>query len=327
MANKTTSTFEKDIANRKLTITRFFDSELALVWLTWTESELLDQWWAPKPWHTETKSFNFSNGGRWLYAMVGPNNERFLNRVDFSNIVFQKSYDAVDMFCDEHGNRDASMPESQWKNEFIAENGGTRVVVTITATSPEAIEKMLEMGFESGFDMALGNLEQYLKAQFKIRTQLRAGAAPRVTSYLNFPGTTEKAFLFYKSVFRSEFSGKGIQRLGDIPADGNMPPIPDGLKKMILHVELPITGGHILMGTDAPKEMGFDLTSGNNMHLNLEPGSREETKRLFDALSEGGTIVDPLKDMFFGSYYGSCKDKFGVNWMVTHTDASHMYNL
>ncbi len=69
---------------------------------------------------------------------------------------------------------------------------------------------------------------------------------------------------------------------------------------MILHVELPITGNHILMGTDAPKEMGFTLTSGNNMHISVEPSTREEAKRIFDALAAGGTVTMPLKDMFFG---------------------------
>ena len=87
---------------------------------------------------------------------------------------------------------------------------------------------------------------------------------------------------------------------------------------MVLHVELPIVGGHILMGTDAPKEMGFTLTKGNNMHINLEPDSREEAKRLFDALSEGGQIEMPIEDTFWGAYYGSFTDKFGINWMINY---------
>jgi PhnB protein len=84
---------------------------------------------------------------------------------------------------------------------------------------------------------------------------------------------------------------------------------------MILHVELPIVGGHVLMATDAPVEMGFTLTRGNNMHICVEPETRKETKRLFDALSEGGTITMPLEDMFFGAYFGECTDKYGINWM------------
>ena len=84
---------------------------------------------------------------------------------------------------------------------------------------------------------------------------------------------------------------------------------------MVLHVELPILGGHVLMATDSPKEMGFTLTQGNNMHICLEPETKAATKKLFDALSQGGTISMPLQDMFFGAYFGTCTDRFGINWM------------
>lgn len=87
---------------------------------------------------------------------------------------------------------------------------------------------------------------------------------------------------------------------------------------MILHIELPILGNHVLMGTDAPKEMGFSVIQGNSMHINLEPDSREESRRLFDVLSEGGQIEMPLQEMFWGSYFGSFTYKFGIKWMVNH---------
>src|SRR5690606_4637662 len=115
----------------------------------------------------------------------------------------------------------------------------------------------------------------------------------RVTTYLNFPGNTEEAFNFYKSVFKTDFINV-IKRFGDIPADAGHPPVADGIKKMVLHVELPITGNHILMGTDAPKEMGFTLTTGNNMHICIEPETREEANRLFNELSAEGNITMPL---------------------------------
>nr|WP_246073869.1 VOC family protein [Fluviicola chungangensis] len=162
------------------------------------------------------------------------------------------------------------------------------------------------------------NLDHYLETKFKLRNELKPAQLPRVCNYLNFPGNTEEAFLFYRSVFRSEFSGKGIQRFGDIPADGSHPPVAESVKKMILHVELPITSNHVLMGTDAPEEMGFTLTSGNNMHISIEPETREEAKRIFDELSAGGTITMPLEDMFFGAYFGSFTDKYGINWMINH---------
>lgn len=136
-----------------------------------------------------------------------------------------------------------------------------------------------------------------------------------VSTYLNFPRHTEEAFQFYKSVFNSDFSGNGIMRFGDIPPQEGMPPLAEEDKNLVMHVELPITGGHKIMGTDAPESCGFTVTNGNNVHLNVQPDTREETKRLFDALSEGGKVTMELQDMFWGDYYGSCTDKYGVQWM------------
>jgi len=136
----------------------------------------------------------------------------------------------------------------------------------------------------------------------------------KVSTYLNFPNQTEEAFTFYQSVFGGEFIG-GIARFGDIPPAEGMPPIAESDKNLVMHIVLPILGGHHLMGTDAPESMGFKVNFGNNIYLNLEPDTRAETKLLFDALSAGGTVEQELQDMFWGDYYGSCKDKFGVQWM------------
>ena len=141
----------------------------------------------------------------------------------------------------------------------------------------------------------------------------------RVSTYLNFPRNTEEAFNFYKSVFGCEFSGGRIARFSDMPATDGMPPMPEADKNLVMHVELPITGGHMLMGTDAPESMGFNVNFGNNVHINLEPDTKEETIKLFDALSSGGKITMDLQDMFWGAYFGSCTDKFGVQWMVNCT--------
>ncbi|HMT75287.1 MAG TPA: VOC family protein [Chitinophagaceae bacterium] len=137
----------------------------------------------------------------------------------------------------------------------------------------------------------------------------------RVSTYLNFSDRTEEAFNFYKSVFGTEFSGPGILRFNEIPSQEGMPPMSEDLKNLVMHVELPITGGHVLMGTDAPAEMGFSVSFGNNIYINLEPDTREETKRLFDALATGGKVEMELQEMFWGAYYGSCSDQFGVRWM------------
>jgi len=138
----------------------------------------------------------------------------------------------------------------------------------------------------------------------------------RVNTYLNFTNNTEEAFNFYKSVFGGEFSGGGIARFSDIPPMDGAPEIAEADKNLVMHIELPILGGHTLMGTDAPESMGFKVNMGNNVYISLEPDSREETKKLFDALSAGGKVTMDLQDMFWGAYYGSCVDKFGVQWML-----------
>jgi PhnB protein len=142
----------------------------------------------------------------------------------------------------------------------------------------------------------------------------------RVSTYLNFPRTTEEAFTFYKSVFGTEFS-HAIHRFGDIPPQPDQPPLGEADKNLVMHVELPILAGHVLMGTDAPESMGFHVTPGNNMFINLEPDSRAETERLFRALASGGTIEMDLQEMFWGGYFGSLVDRFNIRWMFNCSSA------
>lgn len=142
----------------------------------------------------------------------------------------------------------------------------------------------------------------------------------RTSTYLNFPRITEEVFNFYKTVFGGEFSGGGVARMGDFPPAEGMPTLAEEDKNLIMHIELPIVGGHILMGTDAPESMGFKVVFGNNIYLNLEPDTKAETKKLFDALAEGGSITMDLQDVFWGAYYGSCTDKFGIQWMFNCTE-------
>lgn len=135
-----------------------------------------------------------------------------------------------------------------------------------------------------------------------------------VSTYLNFKRSTEEAFNFYKKVFGTEFSGQ-IMRFGDMPPAPGQPPIADADRTLIMHISLPILAGHLIMGTDAPESMGFNLNQGNNAYINLEPDTRGETDRLFNALGEGGTIEMALAEQFWGDYFGSLRDKFGTQWM------------
>lgn len=134
-------------------------------------------------------------------------------------------------------------------------------------------------------------------------------------TYLNFANQTEAAFNFYKSIFGGDFVDK-IYRFRDTPPQAGQPPLSEADLNLIMHIELEILGGHHLMGTDAPESIGFTINKGNNVHISLEPDTREEGKRIFESLASGGQITLPLADMFWGAYYGSCTDKFGINWMI-----------
>lgn len=308
--------FTVDKTTNTVNVLREFNAELKLVWAAWSNPEILDKWWAPKPWRAESKSMNFTEGGYWLYAMVSPENEKHWGRQDYLKIDTFESFSGTDSFCDEKGTLNPELPKTLFENSFSEKDGKTLVKVISKYENLEMLEKVIQMGFKEGFTMALENLDQYLSSQFQLRQQNKNCNQARVCTYLNFDGKTEEAFLFYKKVFKSEFIGKGIQRFGEIPENSENPPIPESIKKMILHIELPITGNHILMGTDAPKEMGFNLAKGNNMHICIEPESRTEADRLFNELSVGGNVTMPMADMFFGAYFGEFSDKYGINWMI-----------
>lgn len=133
--------------------------------------------------------------------------------------------------------------------------------------------------------------------------------------YLNFPGNTEEAFNFYKSVFGGDFVG-GINRFKDTPESDK---IPDNEKNKVMHVALPVGKGNTLMATDALESMGQKVNAGNNIYLSLEAESKEEAEKLFNGLSAGGKVTMPLDDAFWGAYFGMLTDKFRIHWMVNYT--------
>jgi PhnB protein len=137
----------------------------------------------------------------------------------------------------------------------------------------------------------------------------------QTSTYLNFDRQTEEAFTFYKAVFKTEFVN-GIMRHRDVPLSEGQPGPSEADRDLVINVQLPITGGHLLMGTDAPESMGFTLTPGNNVHICLQPDTRAEADRLYAELSAGGSTEMPLEEQFWGDYFGALVDKYGIHWMV-----------
>ncbi len=136
----------------------------------------------------------------------------------------------------------------------------------------------------------------------------------KLNTYLNFPGNTEEAFNFYKSVFGGEFSS--LVRFKDMPMEGAN--VPEQDQDKIMHIGLPI-GEDVLMATDAPESMGFKVNFGNHSYISFHPDSKEEADRVFNALSAGGEIEMAIADQPWGDYFGSFKDKFSVLWMVNYS--------
>ncbi len=132
----------------------------------------------------------------------------------------------------------------------------------------------------------------------------------RVSTYINTLGRTEEAFRFYAAVFGTEISR--LTRFADV----GMTDLPADEAHGIMHVELPILAGHVLMGTDVLGSAGHELHVGNNTTINLEPDSRAEADRMYALLSEGSTENSGgLHDMDWGAYWGTCLDRFGIRWM------------
>jgi PhnB protein len=137
----------------------------------------------------------------------------------------------------------------------------------------------------------------------------------RLHSYLNFAGNAQQAFDFYKSAFGGDFSS--VVRFKDLPMEGVTISKED--EEKIMHIALPIGEDNVLMASDVLESLGQQLVQGNNVYVSVHPTSREEADRIFSALSEGADIEMPMGDQVWGDYYGSLKDKFGIQWMVNYS--------
>ena len=139
----------------------------------------------------------------------------------------------------------------------------------------------------------------------------------RISTYINCPGNTEEAFALYRTVFGTDYVGP-VMRFGDMPAAPGGPELSADEKNKILHIELPLYGGHLLMGTDSLESMGHTQRIGNNTTIQIEPDSRDDADRLYRLLADRGSDTTGMQDMPWGAYWGCCLDRFGIRWMINY---------
>lgn len=139
----------------------------------------------------------------------------------------------------------------------------------------------------------------------------------RVNTYLNFMGTTEEAFDFYKEVFGTEFTS--VTRMKDMPRPEGAPTLNDSEANLIMNIQLPITNGHVLMATDMIASMGHNLKVGNNVTISLDLDSQEEAEKIYNKLlTNSPENSGPLATMPWGALWGSCEDQYGIRWMISY---------
>jgi len=153
--------FEKDLEKKQLHVMREFKAPVEKVWRAWTEAEQLDKWWGPKPWNTETKAMDFKPNGRWLYAMVGPAGERHWSNAVFT-AVGTNTFDYTCTFSDENGVTNPDFPTVYW--HITMEQRGDKTVVNVDVRFDDiaGLERLVAMGFQTGFTMGLNQLEELL---------------------------------------------------------------------------------------------------------------------------------------------------------------------
>jgi uncharacterized protein YndB with AHSA1/START domain len=154
--------------NNTMTIRREFRANRQLVWDAYTKSELLNQWFAPKPLTTKTKSMDFREGGHWLYAMVEPDGTEYCGRTDYLKIQPIDAYKALDGFCDENGNLNTELPRATWNVTFIDLGENVLVQTIIAFDSLADLETVVQMGMQEGLTSTLESLDDLLATLIKV---------------------------------------------------------------------------------------------------------------------------------------------------------------
>ncbi len=140
-----------------------------------------------------------------------------------------------------------------------------------------------------------------------------------VNIYLTFNGNCKEAFDFYRSVFGGDFPYVGTY--AEMPPHEGMPPVPDEMKDLIMHISLPISKETVLMGSDTGGDWAPEWKVGNNFSISVNTDGKEKANNFFNSLSDGGKVTMPMGDTFWGDYFGMCTDRFGINWMVSYNEA------
>lgn len=162
MISQKQTVYSEDLANKRMKVTRDFDAPVEKVWKAWTEPEMLDQWWAPKPWKAITTKMDFREGGTWLYYMQGPEGERHYCICEYKTIEKGKRFTGKDAFTDEEGKINKDLPQTEWDVNFQNKGDTTTVEVKLSFATEEAMKQTLEMGFKDGFAAAHENLDALL---------------------------------------------------------------------------------------------------------------------------------------------------------------------
>jgi uncharacterized protein YndB with AHSA1/START domain len=162
MKNSLQFDFAVDKATNTVSVKREFAAELPIVWDAFTKKEILDQWWAPKPWLSKTKYMNFEVGGRRFYAMCSPEGEEHWSIQDFTSISQKNNFKFVDAFADKDENINRGFPSSAWSLDFNEADEVTTVSIVIIHQTLAGLEQIIQMGFKEGFTMTLNYLDTLL---------------------------------------------------------------------------------------------------------------------------------------------------------------------
>ncbi|AVR45490.1 ATPase [Christiangramia fulva] len=157
--------FRINMDENAVIVEKEFAAPVDVVWSAWTLPETLDKWWAPKPWKAKTKSMKFREGGKWFYAMIGPEGEEHHAIVEYKLVIPEQLFEGIDSFCDENGKVNEELPKAYWKVEFEPEGARTLVRIETKYNSAKELETILNMGFQEGFTAALNSLDEHFKSR------------------------------------------------------------------------------------------------------------------------------------------------------------------